>query len=291
MLPTIALWHATDANKWCSKRLCNGKHTLCRDHGRYYPTCPSHATSRIRMQQDFKDMIVNKHNDYRNKFAGGLANNTKAARMPFIKWDDELAAIADSLVRRCQPSRDKCAVSEKMYHSAEVSFALEKYYCMTTKKAALKKQLNTWFDPLNHLDKAPNLYFTTNAKNLGHSIYYYQVLRDRANRVGCALVEYIRPALVHQLLKCVYNCGVTPCYEELNPVYEHTNNKAGEACETGTHDVYTNLCSAREPMKLCGDSSELPSTNPTIPPYGNDFLDWTLPPIPANPPIPPGDDK
>lgn len=65
------------------------------------------------MQQDFKDMIVNKHNDYRNKFAGGLANNTKAARMPFIKWDDELAAIADSLVRRCQPSRDKCAVSEK----------------------------------------------------------------------------------------------------------------------------------------------------------------------------------
>lgn len=128
-------------------------------------TCPSYATAMIKMHPDFKDIIVDKHNDYRNRFAGGLANNTKAARMPVIQWDDELAAIADSLVRRCQPSRDKCAASE-MYHSAEVSFALEKYYCMTTKKAALKKQLNTWFDPLNHLDKAPNLYFTGNTKNL-----------------------------------------------------------------------------------------------------------------------------
>ncbi|KAH8305468.1 hypothetical protein KR018_007901, partial [Drosophila ironensis] len=253
LLSIISMWHstnATDAAKWCSQSLCKGKHPLCNDKGLFYSSCPRHATALIPMTTDFITLIEDKHNEYRNKFALGSATHSKASRMAVIRWDEGLAKIAEGLVRRCQPSRDQCAATED-YASAEVSFTVDKYFCMVTKRAVLQRQLNRWFDPQHQGDSDPNIFFTSAVKNLQHSVQYYQVVRDRADRLGCALIEYIRPSLVHQLLKCVYNCGVKVCTNESNPVYEHTDGDAGEACETGMSHEYDNLCSPQEPMREC----------------------------------------
>ncbi|EDX15389.1 GD11960 [Drosophila simulans] len=182
-----------------------------------------------------------------------MDENPKAARMTTIEWDPELAKVADGLVRRCEPIRDQCAITPT-YNHAEVSYSLEKYFCMTSKKEALRKQLDHWFDP-NRKDEVQKLFFSWTKNQQELSTNYFQVLRDRANRVGCAIVEYVRPALVHQLLKCVYNCGVSLCEEEDNPVYEDTDEEAASECMKGSNKQYKNLCHKDELVKSCNGGS------------------------------------
>jgi len=147
------------------------------------------------------------------------------------------------------------------------------------------------------MNSKPNLYtilihdLLINDLSRELSLNYFQVLRDRANRVGCAIVEYIRPALVHQLLKCVYNCGVTLCEDDHNPVYEDTEYDAAEECVMGSHSKYKNLCHEDEQVKSCdgGDllvesenNNEPPLTATTIPLPSYNISEF-LPAIPDNP--------
>jgi len=112
----------------------------------------------VMMKKDMINLILEKHNDYRNKFAAGIDNHAKAARMATIQWDWELAKVADALVRRCEPLRDECVRTPNNLY-AEVSYSLEKYYCMTSKKDALRKQLDYWFDP-KRKDESHKLFFS-----------------------------------------------------------------------------------------------------------------------------------
>ncbi|XP_017110403.1 venom allergen 5.01 [Drosophila elegans] len=290
LLSIILLIHqAKSSNKWCRKNLCNGQHVLCTDNGKIQSTCPRDATAMVKMSQDMKNLIVDQHNEYRNKFAGGLDGHPKAARMTTMEWDSQLAKVADALVRRCQPIRDECGKTLK-YHQGEASYSLEKYYCMTTKKNALKKQLNYWFDP-NSTDHTKRLFFSLKEQDQEFSKNYFQVLRDRSNRVGCAIIEYIHPSLVHQLLKCVYNCGVSLCEDNHNPVYEQTDSEPTSECRKGANQRYKNLCHKDELVKSCdggnlfvlnGHEEEdvLKFTKYPLPHYSNDP---SLPEIPDNP--------
>ncbi|XP_043644507.1 venom allergen 5 isoform X2 [Drosophila teissieri] len=294
------------SSKWCQTDLCRGQHVLCEDNG-FHSTCPKQATAVVEMSWDMIYLIVDQHNEYRNKFAGGMGQHAKAARMTTIEWDPELAKVAGALVRRCEPIRDQCAITPN-YNHGEVSYSLEKYFCMTSKKDALRKQLDHWFDPSSK-DEVHKLFFSWTSNQQELSKNYFQVLRDRANRVGCAIVEYIRPALVHQLLKCVYNCGVSLCEDEDNPVYEDTDDEPASECMKGTNKKYTNLCHKDELVKSCSGGSlfEEPendyndgqkenveydydvnhmSTVYTLPTYDpNDVL----PPLPDNPDFNPED--
>ncbi|XP_016963041.3 venom allergen 5.01 [Drosophila biarmipes] len=272
---------------WCASDLCNGQHVLCQNNGKFRSPCPEYATAMVKMKGDMIALILDKHNDYRNKFAGGIGNHAKAARMATIQWDSELAKVADALVRRCEPIRDQCAKTPNNLF-AEVSYSLEKYFCMTTKKDALRKQLDYWFDPTRK-EESHKLFFSDQENEQELSMNYFQVVRDRANRVGCAIVEYIRPALVHQLLKCVYNCGVTLCEDNHNPVYEATEYDAAEECMLGSNSKYKNLCHEDEQVKTCegGDllvedenESSIATTIIPLPSYN---VSEHLPSIPDNP--------
>ncbi|KAH8353676.1 hypothetical protein KR084_012650, partial [Drosophila pseudotakahashii] len=296
LLPFMLVIHKNKASEnWCTADLCKGQHVLCDYNGKFHKPCPYRATAMVKMSKDMINLIVDKHNDYRNKFAGGLGNHSKAARMTTLQWDAELAQVADAMVRHCKPSRDECARTPTYYY-AEVSYSLEKYYCMTTKREALRKQLDYWFDPTRK-EESYKLFFSLKENEQEFSKNYFQVVRDRANRLGCAIVEYVRPALVHQLLKCVYNCGVSLCEDDHNPVYEETDNDAAEDCEKGTNSKYKNLCHNDELVKSCdggqifveperynetdyeNETEPMPTTI-ILPPYTP--ID-ELPPIPENP--------
>ncbi|XP_016971003.2 venom allergen 5.01 [Drosophila rhopaloa] len=278
-------------SKWCQQDLCNGQHVLCKDNGKFQSTCPRDATATVKMSQDMINIIVDKHNDFRNKFAGGIGNHARAARMTTMQWDSRLATVADALVRQCQPIRDQCSRTKKYPHT-EVSYSLEKYFCMTTKKNALIKQLELWFDP-NSKEDAKKLFLSLKEQEQEFSKNYFQVIRDRTNRVGCAIVEFIKPSLVHQLLKCVYNCGVSLCEDNNNPVYEQTDNEATGECKRGSNMNYKNLCHKDELVKNCDgghlfvvhgndDDYEPKPTKYPLPEY---IIGFSLPPIPDNPPI------
>ncbi|EDV54573.1 venom allergen 5.02 [Drosophila erecta] len=253
LFSTLHIQDIGASSTWCKTELCRGQHVLCDDNGKFHSTCPRQAAAVVTMSWDMIELIVDQHNGYRNKFAGGMGQHAKAARMTTIEWDPELARVADALVRRCEPVRDQCAITPN-YNHAEISYSLEKYFCMTSKKDALRKQLVHWFDPSSK-DEVQKLFFSWTENQQELSTNYFQVLRDRANRVGCAIVEYIRPALVHQLLKCVYNCGVSLCEDDGNPVYEDTDDKPASECMKGTNKKYPNLCHKDELVKSCNGGS------------------------------------
>ncbi|XP_041675746.1 uncharacterized protein LOC121530557 [Drosophila eugracilis] len=290
----LAIFDSETANKWCKKYLCKQRHPLCTDNRKFQATCPHRATAMVKITKEIEHLIVDKHNEYRNKFAGGMGNHAKAARMPTIQWDSELAEVADALVRRCQPIRDSCVMTGR-YHHAEVSYSLIKYYCMTTKMDALRTQLDYWFDPESK-DEVIELFFSEKDDDQELSQNYFQVLRDRADRIGCAIVEYIHPALVHQLLKCVYNCGVSQCEDDHNPVYEISRDYAATHCRKGSNKEYKNLCHKSESVKSCDggsafvdhaddyddDNEKNRGTTISIPKYNPN---GDLPPIPDNPHI------
>ncbi|XP_039481814.1 venom allergen 5.02 isoform X2 [Drosophila santomea] len=158
LFSTLFLQDIRASSKWCKTDLCRGQHVLCEDNGKFHSTCPKQATAVVKMSWDMIDLIVDQHNEYRNKFAGGMGQHAKAARMTTIEWDPELAKVADALVRRCEPIRDQCAITPN-YNHGEVSYSLEKYFCMTSKKDALRKQLDRWFDP-NSKDEVHKLFFS-----------------------------------------------------------------------------------------------------------------------------------
>ncbi|XP_017056738.2 antigen 5 like allergen Cul n 1 isoform X1 [Drosophila ficusphila] len=274
-------------NKWCKPNLCRGQHILCNDKGKFQSTCPSRATAMVKMTPDIIKIIVDTHNDYRNKFAGGLHSYPRAARMATLRWDPELAKVADALVRQCRTYDDDDCVKTPKYEYADASYHMQKYYCMSTKKNVLRKQLADWIDPTNQ-ENVVMLYLNSDKKDIEYSQHFFQVLRDRANRLGCAIIEFIRPSLVHQLLKCVYNCGVTIATDEFNPVYEVTGGNAASNCTKGANKVYQYLCHKNEPVKNCdgGDlfaptdeekDEEPNSTEFPLPKYEQDS---ELPPIP-----------
>ncbi|XP_043064491.1 antigen 5 like allergen Cul n 1-like, partial [Drosophila ficusphila] len=217
---------------------------------KFQSTCPSRATAMVKMTPDIIKIIVDTHNDYRNKFAGGLHSYPRAARMATLRWDPELAKVADALVRQCRTYDDDDCVKTPKYEYADASYHMQKYYCMSTKKNVLRKQLADWIDPTNQ-ENVVMLYLNSDKKDIEYSQHFFQVLRDRANRLGCAIIEFIRPSLVHQLLKCVYNCGVTIATDEFNPVYEVTGGNAASNCTKGANKVYQYLCHKNEPVKNC----------------------------------------
>lgn len=74
-------------------------------------------------------------------------------------------------------------------------------------------------------------------KNIGH---FVQIVKDSADRVGCALTKYDDGQLKHMLVVCNYSVG--DILDE--PVY--TTGKPCSKCLSGCSKKYSGLCNSNE---------------------------------------------
>lgn len=78
------------------------------------PSCPSDA-SVIDITSEMKSKILDYHNKYRNQQAlGQTPNYEPAVRMATMKWDSDLAKLAEMNVRTCIFGHDNCMNTGKM---------------------------------------------------------------------------------------------------------------------------------------------------------------------------------
>lgn len=67
-----------------------------------------------------KNLILQVHNRLRNKVAlGQLPGFPKAVRMPILRWDDELAYLAELNVKQCEMRHDKCRNTHKFKYAGQ----------------------------------------------------------------------------------------------------------------------------------------------------------------------------
>ncbi|XP_054083707.1 tabinhibitin 4-like isoform X1 [Zeugodacus cucurbitae] len=126
-LIAILIWHSiyTDAYYYCDKesKLCGTrKHFMCDPDA-----VPSKgdALGLLPLTGSIKRRYVDRHNEHRNRIAGGEVKFKggkkfpKATRMREVIWDDELAYIAGIHAKRCNKQPDDCHSTERFPGSGQ----------------------------------------------------------------------------------------------------------------------------------------------------------------------------
>lgn len=116
-LLALGVVRATD---YCSTSVCSGgNHIACGHNNQWSSSCPGDAEL-LEINDEYKSLLVRKHNEKRNYIAGGNDANHKAAcRMATMQWDDELAYLAQLNVLQCAMKHDSCHNTDAFKYSGQ----------------------------------------------------------------------------------------------------------------------------------------------------------------------------
>lgn len=95
---------------YCEPGLCpsNKHHIGCTNRGNFGHLCTADARV-IELDDYSKRLILHMHNFYRNTIASGNTPGfPPAVKMGALKWDDELAYLAELNAMACEIEHDKC---------------------------------------------------------------------------------------------------------------------------------------------------------------------------------------
>nr|XP_019543572.2 venom allergen 5-like [Aedes albopictus] len=184
---------------YCSaayKKICEykGEHVGCRPKDfSHYPSCSNQHPKIISMKSNYKKFILKRHNELRNKLASGTMTSThgmfpSAMNMPELKWDDELAKLAEHNVKQCTMNHDRCRSTLKFPDAGQ-----NIYYSSWSQKRPKDKTkligeaIQAWWD--EHKD----FYINEVDKYEGQSrgvLHFTAMAVDYQTHVGCAISEY-----------------------------------------------------------------------------------------------------
>ncbi|KAL4236537.1 GLI pathoproteinsis-related 1 like 1 [Mactra antiquata] len=121
--------------------------------------CVAHTYGEVAIQ--YKDVILNKHNEFRRL--------QKATDMNALAWNDTLAEIADRWTRNCRFEHESKGYGENLAYS-------------TNKDTVVKTGLDDWYNEIKD--------YSYNTKSCsGVCTHYTQVVWAKSTQVGCALTH------------------------------------------------------------------------------------------------------
>lgn len=230
----MAICHAKD-EQYCS--ICKDQsHTLCKFEGRN-ATCDFYDGEPL-TNKDKKD-IVKIHNDMRREVARGDQKNGKpgpqpdAADMKELKWDDEIAKMAQMWVNQCRNLEHDSSCRKVQRFKVG-----QNLYIMTSpdkvKKVDLKTAIQSWYNEVNDFNKNDVNSFKSTSKSQPIIGHYTQLVWANSTVVGCGVSYYMAGEDYKILFGCNYgaagNMVGTPIY------------KTGDACSKCPGDCKDYLC-------------------------------------------------
>ncbi|XP_055602434.1 antigen 5 like allergen Cul n 1-like [Uranotaenia lowii] len=242
------LWQVSEPklSDYCQKSLCseNERHVACNGPTKMAPACGSNAKE-ILMDDGKKSLILDLHNKLRSKIASGKQNYTRskfypqAARMATLQWDPQLAEVAAANARGCEYGHDECRNTPK-YPAAGQNIAIINYYGKTySDNELITRFINDWYS--EYSDANPSIIGSYPENYKGPQIgHFTQIASDRTDRVGCAVVRYVKNPWNNVYIVCNY--GLTNIIDQ--PVYVVGN--ACSQCRTGCNRQYSGLCNTNE---------------------------------------------
>ncbi|KAM7299828.1 putative antigen 5/SCP domain-containing protein [Ixodes scapularis] len=168
------------------------------------------------LSNDHKDEFLKAHNYYRMKVARGeLPNFPKAATMPKLIWDDELAEVA-------QAHADQCTVANRdLRHDNKKGRFTTKFRYVGQNLAweaasdrdqpmNVTRQVTSWFNEYRDFDPAGIRAFAPRfGKQTGH---FTQIIWSETQFLGCGFTQYtlkgdISSAPYQKIYVCNYGPG------------------------------------------------------------------------------------
>ncbi|XP_055913155.1 antigen 5 like allergen Cul n 1-like [Eupeodes corollae] len=235
---------AQAAEDYCSKTLCGAgeKHIACEHPGTFGKNCPEERKL-ITIDEPMKKLIVDLHNELRDKTASGELEGYKPAkRMASMTWDNELAYLAGLQAMGCEMEHDECHATKTYKLSGQ---NLGQSWYMGEPKPTIADTFTDLIKSWHSEHEFANMDIIRNypsnwdePDDIGH---FTVLVNDFNTKVGCGSVWMIDEDKYDSvLLTCNY--AVTNLVN--NPVYEEGPPASG--CKTGKHPDYKNLCSSKE---------------------------------------------
>ncbi|XP_037720328.1 antigen 5 like allergen Cul n 1-like [Drosophila subpulchrella] len=223
-------------------------HIGCHNTGNWSSKCGKDAKI-IPLSQSMRNFILYYHNTYRDIVAGSKFHRLpNAARMLMLKWDRELAYLAELLVKRCDLQPTKHCISTEVFSSPGYHAVYNKFKTNVNPLRIIRSQLNAWYDQYKHVT-APSLLdgLSSDNKEIGH---FLRMMVGPSNRLGCAVARVEKDGWTHQWLSCLYSCAP----EKHSVLYEYSA-KPAMYCSTGVDGKFQYLCNVSEPVEDCRHSA------------------------------------
>ncbi|XP_054083694.1 antigen 5 like allergen Cul n 1-like [Zeugodacus cucurbitae] len=259
-LVLISLWSCvfTNAYYYCNKqkKLCrNDKHFMCD-----LDSVPSkgEVLGVLPLTGSMKRLYVDRHNEHRNRIAGGeqkfgLPSRgyfPKATRMREVIWDDELAYIAEIHAKRCHMKHDACHSTERFLVSGQNLYIGGRDDKPKAVINYVLRAIDGWWKEYEYVDDGNALAdeFPKGAADWAQVGHFTAMANERAAFVGCGL------ALCQNCSKFLYCAEVTCNYSPTNLLstfmYKKGNSSASEC------DYFQSVPSSKYPH-LCENTGKI----------------------------------
>lgn len=140
---------------YCDSSICFGgvPNIGCDNNGKLSKSCPKDAKI-IEVTDELKQLILDTHNNYRSTLAtGGVKWLPKAAAMPTLTWDNDLAATAQMNANRCERGHDKCHNTQEYLNSGQNLNYIATSADTIDVKDQLPKLISSWWDERHDVNK------------------------------------------------------------------------------------------------------------------------------------------
>lgn len=230
---------------YCDSSICppGASNIGCGNNGKLAKACPSNAKV-IEMTDELKKLIVDTHNKYRNEVANGKVGHLpKAAAMPTLTWDNDLAETAQMNSNRCVRGHDACHNTDVYKNSGQNINYIATSADSIDHMKEVPNLITSWYDERHDVNK--NMVNTMYDPGKSIMVFHFAVMAsDKVNKVGCGLTQWKNEGEWLQLyLVCNYSfndfIGI--------PIYV-SGKKPCSGCTTGCNSAFPGLCNESEPV-------------------------------------------
>uniref|UniRef100_A0A1Q3FJU0 Putative allergen n=1 Tax=Culex tarsalis TaxID=7177 RepID=A0A1Q3FJU0_CULTA len=184
----------------------------------------------IKMTPKYVNLILNYHNVKRNALAcGSMKRFASASSMQKLRWNDELAHLAEYNAKSCEFAHDECHNTDRFRYTGQ-SIGMKWFHGMNyTSTYVVRDLLRKWY--LEHKEAkqrdVDRYEVTPHSFRIGH---FTQLIHADTTEIGCALVRFHKQTnnlpFMHYYLVCNYSEGNI----EDRPVY-----RKGKRCSKCKH--------------------------------------------------------
>ncbi|XP_055606865.1 antigen 5 like allergen Cul n 1-like [Uranotaenia lowii] len=241
----LALVHSSlQATDYCTANLCKTgvTHVGCNPPTTFAVSGGAFVT----IDAAKKALILGEHNKLRNKIALGLEKNSAgvayntAAKMTTMQWDDELAYLASINARQCDMKHDACRNTVVYKYAGQNLASYGTTATSINVTAQIISMIGNWYNESANANPTLIDSYQSTTAVIGH---FTQVVKDRADRVGCAISTWTVAPWNNLLLACNYaltNILGAPTY---------VKGTTASGCTTGKNAQFPGLCSPSEVVK------------------------------------------
>lgn len=237
-----------------SKNYCDNTHkNLCANKGEHvgcqpkdfsaYPACSNQHPKMIPISSKYKKQILRLHNTLRSTLASGRMSSTfgtfpNAMNMSVLKWDPELAKLAEWNVKQCDMNHDRCRSTVKFKDAGQnIYYSSWSAKRPKDKTKLIEEAIQAWWDEhkdfyINEVDK-----FDGQSRGVLH---FTAMAVDYQTHVGCAISEYDYAGTGDTFLM---TCNYSSLTWLGQPIYRQ-GRPCSKCSKRQCHATYKSLCKA-----------------------------------------------